>query len=121
MNFLRMHEKVFQPLQYVHENMHAANVTPLNPLTPGHFIIALRPGKLQEIMFGEVLTMYAKPAYRGAKHEWIESAKSVGIPSYISIQVYCAFTGNTMSSVAWVPIIHAHSTHPCPIFSCFLH
>ena len=38
--------------------------------------------------------------HKGAKHEWLPSTDSVGIPSYINIQVYRYLTQNVFSSVA---------------------
>jgi len=37
----------------IHENFHVAHVTSFNPLNPGDFIIALRPGKEKEDILGE--------------------------------------------------------------------
>lgn len=49
---IRIRERVFAPLKVINEYLHTANVTSLNPLRPGHFIIALHPQN-GGIIFGE--------------------------------------------------------------------
>ncbi|KAJ6600426.1 hypothetical protein DFH09DRAFT_1070230 [Mycena vulgaris] len=69
--------------QFLHENIYLANIPEINPLSPGHFVIALKStGKnSSEVVLGEVLTMYTK----NTMHDWLPMATSVGSPSYVSI------------------------------------
>jgi hypothetical protein len=40
--------------RHIHENVYLANVSPINVLNPGHFVIVLRPGKMiKEVVLGE--------------------------------------------------------------------
>jgi hypothetical protein len=50
-------------------------------------------------LFCLVITMYTTSAARNAQHQWVPSITSVGMPSYVNIQVYRAFSGDTFSSL----------------------
>jgi len=81
--------------------MFVANISEINPLAPGNFIIVLHPDtKLKEIIIGEVVTMYTTSGARNAQHQWIASITSVSISSYVNIQVYRRFSGDTLSSLS---------------------
>jgi hypothetical protein len=44
--------------------------------------------------------MYTTSGARNTQHQWIPSITSVGIPSYINIQIFRAFYGDTLSSLS---------------------
>jgi hypothetical protein len=44
--------------------------------------------------------MYTTSGARNAQHQWIPSITSVGIPSYINVQVFRPFSGDTLSSLS---------------------
>ncbi|KAF8219154.1 hypothetical protein L208DRAFT_1383096 [Tricholoma matsutake] len=67
---------VLSPLQHVHKNMD---------------ILSLH---MEEIIIGEVITMYAQGNYKGAKNEWLPSMDSIGVPSYINITYQDLTTAN---------------------------
>ncbi|KAJ7176926.1 hypothetical protein C8R46DRAFT_1346848 [Mycena filopes] len=94
--FVSHRGKVFAGFQYLHENMHIANISEYNPLKPGDFFIGLKPGKFPSVVICEVITMYSKSTH----HDWIPSITSVGAPSYISAFVYKRLSGNIFSSMA---------------------
>jgi hypothetical protein len=94
--------------------MYSANISPINPLKSGHFVLAMKPstGHVQtQVILGEglsvttsftagadlsiVLTMYTKSTH----HDWISIAESVGTPSYIYVLVYLQLGGNFFSSL----------------------
>jgi hypothetical protein len=116
----------------MHENFHTANVTSFNPLNPGNLLIALRTGK-QEVILGEgtsnfniglffnlnsalseVITMYSKGEGKGSKHEWIPSAPSVGVLSYIYVTVFKPFAGNNMFSSMTCPSLSSSTILQVP-------
>ncbi|KAI0054490.1 hypothetical protein BV25DRAFT_1922630 [Artomyces pyxidatus] len=103
LKFYHLRAQAFVLLQGIHENMHTANISDIKPLEAGHFVIVLAPttvDKPPEVLLGEVTTMYTNSGARGARHEWISSARSVGIPSYINIRVYRHSHGNSYTSLA---------------------
>ncbi|KAG6915048.1 hypothetical protein DXG01_013714 [Tephrocybe rancida] len=104
--FLRHRATAFQKMQGIHENIYLANILHFNPLLAGHFVIALRPakkGSTPELLIGEIVTMYTKANFRGAKHEAARELKSVGHASYIYIQLYTSF-GPYFTSLACQPL-----------------
>lgn len=64
-----------------------------------------------------VLTMYTKSDGRGAKHDWTESATSMGALSYLSLQVYAPFFGANYTTAACprlgglATFVHVPPTH----------
>ncbi|KAJ7723096.1 hypothetical protein DFH07DRAFT_759651, partial [Mycena maculata] len=95
--FVRRRVTALSQFQFIHPNVFSANITELNPLKDGHFVLALKPGGLpSEIILGEVLTMYSKNTH----HDWIPLAPSVGTPSYIYVQVYRQLGASLFSSMA---------------------
>ncbi|KAH9933100.1 hypothetical protein B0H21DRAFT_835847 [Amylocystis lapponica] len=97
--FIHMREEAFLPLQDIHENLYSANVNSLNPLQNGHFVIVWHPKPRKEgLLLGEVVTMYSKSDGRGMNHDWLPSTHSLGVPSYVNIQVYSALSGTTTYS-----------------------
>ncbi|KAJ6521817.1 hypothetical protein DFH09DRAFT_1424506 [Mycena vulgaris] len=88
--------KAFGDVQWIHENMHLANITDYNPLKPDDFVFFLKPGTAPEVLLGTVTTMVTKNTH----HDLIPSATSVGTPSYIYVAVYRRFLGGIFSSIA---------------------
>ncbi|KAK7039864.1 hypothetical protein R3P38DRAFT_2514522 [Favolaschia claudopus] len=89
--------KAFKNLQWIHENMHLANITELNPLKPCDYVIVLKPGNGRpEVLLGTVVSMYTK----NTMHDWIPNAPHVGTPSYICVEAYRRFAGAMFSSIA---------------------
>ncbi|KAK7017561.1 hypothetical protein VNI00_018575 [Paramarasmius palmivorus] len=78
----------FSPLQALglHDNLYCANVLPYRPLCEGSFILFLKD--TSEILLGEVMALYSKPDYRGAKYESISSAAAIGHLSNTFVKVY---------------------------------
>ncbi|KAJ7832150.1 hypothetical protein B0H14DRAFT_3712707 [Mycena olivaceomarginata] len=72
MKFVGHRAKAFVGFQWVHENMHLANISDFNPLKPGHLFIGLKPGSSAQVVLCEVVTMYTK----NTMHDWIPSATS---------------------------------------------
>ncbi|KAJ6554371.1 hypothetical protein B0H19DRAFT_1153335 [Mycena capillaripes] len=76
------------------------------PLKPNDFVIVLKNGGPHpEVAIGTVITMYTK----NTMHDWIQTASSVGTPSYIYVSIYRHFTGAIFSSMAcdklWCPTV----------------
>ncbi|KAJ7433413.1 hypothetical protein FB451DRAFT_1380348 [Mycena latifolia] len=99
--FVEQRAKTLAGFQWVHDNMHLANITEYNPIKPGHFFIALKPTS-PEVILCEVVTMYTK----NTMHDWIPAATSVGTPSYVYASVYLPFAGSTFTSMS------------CPTLAC---
>ncbi|KAJ6597640.1 hypothetical protein DFH09DRAFT_1272270 [Mycena vulgaris] len=100
--FTTARAKAFAAVQWIHENMHLANITDYNPLKPDDFVIVLKNGAVPQVLLATVMTMYTK----NTNHDWIPTATSVGTPSYIHVSVYRQFAGAIFSSMA------------CGILSC---
>ncbi|KAJ6504529.1 hypothetical protein DFH09DRAFT_943717 [Mycena vulgaris] len=100
--FTTARAKAFAAVQWIHENMHLANITDYNPLKPDDFVIVLKNGAVPQVLLSAVMTMYTK----NTNHDWIPTATSVGTPSYIYVSVYRQFAGAIFSSMA------------CGILSC---
>ncbi|KAJ7683601.1 hypothetical protein B0H17DRAFT_1137725 [Mycena rosella] len=94
MKFVEQRAKALGAFQWVHDNMHLANITEFNPLKPGHYFLALKPGA-REVILCEVITLYTK----NTNHDWIPAAMSVGTPSYVYASVYLPFAGATFTSM----------------------
>ncbi|KAF8173724.1 hypothetical protein K438DRAFT_1920853 [Mycena galopus ATCC 62051] len=94
--FVAHRAKAFVKLQWVHENMHLANISDFNPLKPGQFFIGLKPGTSGNVVLCEVVTMYTK----NTMHDWIPATTSVGTPSYVYAAVYQVFNGRMFSSLS---------------------
>ncbi|KAJ7355749.1 hypothetical protein DFH08DRAFT_772956 [Mycena albidolilacea] len=86
----------FAKFQWVHENMHLANISQINPLQPGHFFVGLKPGASGGVVLCKVLTIYTK----STMHDWIPAATSVGTPSYVYADVYQSLSGRMFSSLS---------------------
>ena len=43
--------------------------------------------------------MYTNSGAQNAQHQWTETITSVGAPSYINIQAFRTFSGNTLTSI----------------------
>ncbi|KAJ7810176.1 hypothetical protein B0H14DRAFT_3757961, partial [Mycena olivaceomarginata] len=86
----------FAKFQWVHENMHLANISQINPLQPGHFFVGLKPGASGGVVLCKVLTIYTK----STMHDWIPAATSVGTPSYVYADVYQPLSGRMFSSLS---------------------
>ncbi|KAH7929600.1 hypothetical protein BV22DRAFT_1029216 [Leucogyrophana mollusca] len=102
-HFARRREQAFNDLQNLHENMHNANISDIQPLVPGQFVAFLKPNtkdKLPEVVLGEVLTMYTHSGGRGVRHEWTSSVRRLGIASYINVRVYRFSHGSSYSSMS---------------------
>ncbi|KAJ7898905.1 hypothetical protein B0H14DRAFT_3554351 [Mycena olivaceomarginata] len=96
MKFVGHRAKAFVGFQWVHENMHLANISDFNPLKPGHLFIGLKPGSSAQVVLCEMVTMYTK----NTMHDWIPSATSVGTPSYVYAAVYQPLAGRMFSSMS---------------------
>jgi len=48
--------------------------------------------------------MYTTSGARNAPHQWIPLITSVSIPSYLNVQVFRAFSGDTLSSLSCTPL-----------------
>ncbi|KAJ6580890.1 hypothetical protein B0H19DRAFT_1112801 [Mycena capillaripes] len=88
--------RAFAKFQWIHENMHLANISQINPLQPGHFFVGLRPGTSGGVVLCKVVTIYTK----STMHDWIPAATSVGAPSYVYADVYQPFNGRMFSSLS---------------------
>ncbi|KAJ7778679.1 hypothetical protein DFH07DRAFT_950687 [Mycena maculata] len=95
--FVQLRATGLSQFQFIHPNVYSANISKLNPLKEGDFVLAMKPGAAPaEIIVGEVLTMYSKSMH----HDWIPFADSVGTPSYIYVRVYRQFGGSLFSSMS---------------------
>ncbi|KAJ7077204.1 hypothetical protein C8R43DRAFT_1083442 [Mycena crocata] len=97
--FVQLRAAAFAPLQFLHPNMHSANITILNPLKPGHLVSAMKPSGIPsrpEIIVGEVVTMYTK----NTNHDWIPQTTSVGTPSCVYVLVYKQVGGPLFTSMS---------------------
>ncbi|KAJ7151882.1 hypothetical protein C8R43DRAFT_1067439 [Mycena crocata] len=97
--FVQLRAAAFASLQFLHPNMHSANITILNPLKPGHLVLAMKPSGVPsrpEIIVGEVVTMYTK----NTNHDWIPQTTSVGTPSYVYVLVYKQVGGPLFTSMS---------------------
>ncbi|KAJ7796907.1 hypothetical protein B0H14DRAFT_3157761 [Mycena olivaceomarginata] len=90
----------FSKFQWVHENMHSANISQINPLHPGHFFVGLKPGSSGGVVLCKVVTMYTK----STMHDWIPATTSVGTPSYVYADVYQALGGRMFTSLSCPPL-----------------
>ncbi|KAJ6493278.1 hypothetical protein C8R45DRAFT_1073220 [Mycena sanguinolenta] len=90
----------FGRFQWIHENMHIANISQMNPLQPGHFFVGLKPGPSGGVVLCKVVTMYTK----NTMHDWIPGTTSVGTPSYIYGDVYQNLSGRMFSSLSCPPL-----------------
>ncbi|KAF8803503.1 hypothetical protein BYT27DRAFT_7259964 [Phlegmacium glaucopus] len=111
--FLHLRDQAFSNFRGIHDNFHIANVTSFNTLNPGNLIIALRTTK-EEVILGEVITMYSKSEGKGSKHEWIPSAPSIGVLSYVYIRTFNVFTGNGMFSSLTCPSLSSSTILQIP-------
>ncbi|KAJ7716106.1 hypothetical protein DFH07DRAFT_785479 [Mycena maculata] len=96
--FVHLRATGLSQFQSIHPNVYSANISDLNPLKDGHFVLAMKPGASThpEIIVGEVLTMYSK----NTNHDWIAQTTSVGTPLYIYVQVYRLVGGDLFTSMA---------------------
>lgn len=44
--------------------------------------------------------MYTTSGARGAQHQWVPTITNVGVPSYVNVQIYRPFAGNTHTSIS---------------------
>ncbi|KAF5370922.1 hypothetical protein D9615_009812 [Tricholomella constricta] len=98
--FLQCRDQAFSGFRgLIHENFPFANVSELQPLSSGHFIVALSPvsGKI-EVILGEVITIYSKGSGKGAKHEWVPQINNLGVASYVYVRKFVPLAGNTVFS-----------------------
>ncbi|KAJ7755628.1 hypothetical protein DFH07DRAFT_959275 [Mycena maculata] len=81
LKFVHLRATGLSQFQFIHSNVYSANISDLNPLKDGHFMLAMKPSASTrpEIILGEVLTMYSK----NTNHDWIAQTTSVGTPLYI--------------------------------------
>jgi len=112
--FLHLRDQAFSDFRGIHDNFHIANVTSFNPLNPGNLIIALRTGKKEEVILGEVITMYSKGEGKGSKHEWIPSTPSIGVLSYVYVRTFNVFAGNGMFSSMTCPSLSSSTILQIP-------
>lgn len=112
---MQLRATALSQFQFIHQNVYSANISELNPLKDGQFVLAMKPGGApSEIIVAEglycrlvyqvnadhfpiVLTMYSK----STNHDWIPLANSVGTPSYIYVQAYQPFGGAMFSSMCY--------------------
>ncbi|KAJ6594796.1 hypothetical protein B0H19DRAFT_1284500 [Mycena capillaripes] len=96
--FLSLRGQALSGHQWIHENMHIANISDYNPLKPGDVVVALKPTGIAplDVVLGEVVTMYTK----NTMHDWIPMTTSIGTPSYICISVYSPVAGRIFTSMS---------------------
>ncbi|KAJ3528013.1 hypothetical protein NMY22_g9566 [Coprinellus aureogranulatus] len=95
--FVRLREPSFASFRGIHENFHIANIATFNPLSPGHFVIALSPVKGRPRVFiGEVIALYSKGNGKRAKHEWRPALTALGNASYIYVRLYSPMAGQNI-------------------------
>ncbi|KAJ6585790.1 hypothetical protein B0H19DRAFT_926943 [Mycena capillaripes] len=95
--FVAARAKAFAPVQWIHENMHLANITEYNPLRSDDFVLVLKQdGALSEVVLGKVIAMYTK----NTMHDWTPTITSVGIPSYIYVSMYRQFASALFLSMS---------------------
>ncbi|KAJ6528169.1 hypothetical protein B0H19DRAFT_1083694 [Mycena capillaripes] len=95
--FVQLRAASLSPYQSIHPHVYSANISQINPLKDGHFVLAMKAvGTAAEIVLGQVLTMYAK----NTNHDWVPSVDSVGAPSYIYVQTYRPLGGGFFTSMS---------------------
>lgn len=54
--FVQLRAAGLSQYQFIHPNVYSANITQLNPLKEGHFVLAMKPGGAPfEVILGEGL------------------------------------------------------------------
>ncbi|KAJ6455517.1 hypothetical protein C8R47DRAFT_1228233 [Mycena vitilis] len=123
LKFVQLRATAMKSFQHLHENMYCANITAINPLRSGYFVLAMKPGTARgphDVVLGEVLEIYTK----NTNHDWIPTAASVGTPSYIYITVYRriarAMVYLACMRTTCLPHRAPNSTHTYPILPGFV-
>ncbi|KAG7095217.1 hypothetical protein E1B28_005992 [Marasmius oreades] len=101
--FLQHRREIFACVLKIHEGIQDVDITEIQPLRNGHFILALKNQTQKEqpqLVLGEVIAMYSKGNYKGARHEDVSEVKNVGVLSYIYVRTYTLLGHNTFTTMS---------------------